>query len=193
MLAHGVGESSLDRPLTANDENLIRANLSDGLDLREHHPSAYWSKDLVTVVEGDPTMPARFLCNYAFVGRPIRNFFDLRGEIIRRMAQFANVRLPWKERRDDPDKLEAMEPKLSAKEEARLNEAQEMLRDLASQMRSFALNEALAVRLLKYSYDPFEASARLFGLANRFDRYGESKLAMSRAIEKALRFKNVQS
>jgi hypothetical protein len=147
----------------------------------------------VTVVEGDPTMPARFLCNYAFVGRPIRNFFDLRGEIIRRMAQFANVRLPWKERRDDPDKLEAMEPKLSAKEEARLNEAQEMLRDLASQMRSFALNEALAVRLLKYRYDPFEASARLFGLANRFDRYGESKLAMSRAIEKALRFKNVQS
>jgi hypothetical protein len=107
--------------------------------------------------------------------------------------QFANVRLPWKERRDDPDKLEAMEPKLSAKEEARLNEAQEMLRDLASQMRSFALNEALAVRLLKYRYDPFEASARLFGLANRFDRYGESKLAMSRAIEKALRFKNVQS
>jgi hypothetical protein len=31
-----------------------------------------------------------------FVGRPLRRFFELRGEIIGRLAQYDNVRADWK-------------------------------------------------------------------------------------------------
>ncbi len=41
-----------------------------------------------------------------FVASPVRRFFNLRIEIIRRMTQFANVRARWKELRDDPNRLE---------------------------------------------------------------------------------------
>jgi hypothetical protein len=37
----------------------------------------------------------------AFLGRPIRHFFDLRGEVIRQWTQCANVHARWKE---DPRK-----------------------------------------------------------------------------------------
>jgi len=33
----------------------------------------------------------------SFVGGPVRRFFDLRGEVVRRLTEFANVRAKWKE------------------------------------------------------------------------------------------------
>ena len=38
----------------------------------------------------------------SFVASPVRKFFDLRGEIIRRLTEFANVRAKWKEFPYDP-------------------------------------------------------------------------------------------
>src|SRR5438128_2462148 len=73
----------------------------------------------------------------SFVGGPVRKFFDLRGEVIRRLTEFANVSARWKEVPDDSGatsgEVHAMD--LSDKEIARLEEAQRVLRDLASQMR----------------------------------------------------------
>ena len=67
-----------------------------------------------------------------------------------------------------------------------------MLRDLASQMRSFTLNEPLAVRVLTwFRYDPTNASAGLFNLSNYFDRYGQSRHSNRQTIESALRFRDV--
>ncbi|MBI4275508.1 MAG: hypothetical protein HY659_12505 [Rhizobiales bacterium] len=125
-----------------------------------------------------------------FVGRPVRKFFDLRGEVIRRMTQFANVRARQKEVRDDvgatSGNVELLD--LSDKENARLEEAQSVLRDLASQMRSFADNELLAVRIVRLlRYDPQNASAGLIGLSNSIDTFGGNKAFQIKTIEKALR------
>jgi hypothetical protein len=54
----------------------------------------------------------------AFIGGPIRRFFDLRGEVIRRMAELANVRARYKESRDNPNERETLQ--LSEAEIARL-------------------------------------------------------------------------
>jgi hypothetical protein len=61
-----------------------------------------------------------------FVGRPLRKFFDLRGEIIRRLIEFTNIRARWKEIPDSSGAIsgerEALD--LSEAEIARLEEAQ---------------------------------------------------------------------
>src|SRR6266852_3162227 len=107
-----------------------------------------------------------------FVGRPFRRFYDLRGEIISRLVQFSNVSPRWKEIPDDVGAVSGNREELPLSEEAieRLHEAENVLRDLASQLRAFALNETLggyAVRLL--GYDPLTASGGLFGLSNSLD------------------------
>jgi hypothetical protein len=70
-----------------------------------------------------------------FVGRPLRKFFDLRGEVIRRLIEFANVRAHWKELPDSSGAVSGNleEIDLSAVDLARLEEAQRTFRDLASQ------------------------------------------------------------
>jgi len=70
----------------------------------------------------------------------------------------------------------------------RLHEAENVLRDLASQLRAFALNETLggyAVRLL--GYDPLTASGGLFGLSNSLDTYGGGRDFHRKTIAEALR------
>jgi hypothetical protein len=106
------------------------------------------------------------------------------------MARFANVPARVKELPGDPDKL-VVEPQPSEEDEVRLDEAKKTLRDLASQMKSFALNERLAVRVLTLRYDPTSAAKGLFDLSNYFDRYGESKNSSRKTIEKALRFHDI--
>ena len=92
----------------------------------------------------------------AFLGRPIRHFFDLRGEVIRRWTQCANVlRARW---REDPSKTWQIveEPGFTEADAKRLEEAEGIFRELASQMRAFAQNETLAVwivKLLRYDRD----------------------------------------
>jgi hypothetical protein len=125
----------------------------------------------------------------SFVGGPVRRFFDLRGEVIRRLTEFGNVRARWKDIRDDSGassgQVEEMD--ISEKEIARLEEAQRVLRDLASQIRAFAENEPLAMRFVLLRYDPMTASSGLIGLSNAYDSYGESKAFQRKKIETALR------
>jgi hypothetical protein len=106
------------------------------------------------------------------------------------MAVFANVRARWKELRDSvgASSGECEDMDLSAAEIQRLEEAQRLLRDLASQMRAFALNEWLAVRIARcLRFDALKASAGLFGLSNALDTYGDSRAFQMKTVEDALR------
>lgn len=128
-----------------------------------------------------------------FVGRPLRKFFDLRGEIIRRLIEFANIRARWKLVEDSSGAVsaEATEISLSEAEIARLEDAKKALRDLASQMSAFAENETsarLVAQLLGYNLR--EASAGLIGLSNSFDIYGETKAFHRKTLARALRFRD---
>jgi predicted DsbA family dithiol-disulfide isomerase len=122
-----------------------------------------------------------------FIGDPVRNFRALRSEVIRRLAQFANVRAQWKQNRDDPNEREQVT--LSEEEQKRLAEAESIFRDLASQMRAFAQNEWLAMIVVRLflRYDPMKASAGLFGLSNTIDTYGGSRAFQNKTIREALR------
>jgi hypothetical protein len=125
-----------------------------------------------------------------FIGRPFRKFFDLRGEIISRLAQFSNVKARRKEIPDDVGAVSGNREEMSLSEEEieRLHEAENVLRGLASQLRAFALNETFggrAVRLL--GYDPLTASGGLFGISNSLDTYSGERRFHRETIAKALR------
>lgn len=126
-----------------------------------------------------------------FVGGPLRKFFDLRGEIIRRLTEFGNVRARYKVLPDGSLGVGGHEEleQISEPEIARLEEAQRTLRDLASQMRAFAENEVLAARLVRWRYDPMKASAGLIGLSGSYDTYGKDRALHSETVVKALRIK----
>jgi hypothetical protein len=120
-----------------------------------------------------------------FVGRPYRKFLDLRGEIIRRVTEIANVKPAY---RPNPDKpVDFFNEVLSHDEIKRLREAESMLRDLASQMSAFATNETAARWLaVKRGYDPGRASGALFGLSNEMHRKGAAFATHRHALEDAL-------
>jgi hypothetical protein len=120
-----------------------------------------------------------------FVGGPLRKFFDLRGEIIRRFTEFANVRARYKELPNHPGGFEDMG--LSDKEIARLEEVQSTIRDLASQIRAFADNEPLAAWFVRWRYDPMKASTGLIGLSNSYDTYGKDRAFHRTTVAGALR------
>jgi hypothetical protein len=122
-----------------------------------------------------------------FIGRPIRRFIDLRGEVIQHMTQFGNVPARWIERRDEAGQIDELE--LSERDAARLEQAQQTFRDLASKMRAFALNEILATWFLKkIGYDPMKASTALFGHSNSLDTYGLTRHLKHKAVQDALWF-----
>jgi hypothetical protein len=128
----------------------------------------------------------------SFVGTPVRKFFYLRGEVIGRLTALANVRARYKQQHstDDVEFIISTKDELffSDRDAARLEEAQRVLRDLASQMRAFAFNEHLAMRLiLQLKYNPRAASDGLIGLSNTYDTYGEDKSYYRRMVETALR------
>ena len=127
----------------------------------------------------------------SFVGSPVRKFFDLRGEIIRRLTEFANVRARYKVLPDGSLGVGGLEElgQISDPEIARLEEAQRTLRDLASQMRAFAENEALAAWVVRRLYDPIHASAGLIGLSRSYDTYGKDRAFHRETVVKALRIK----
>jgi hypothetical protein len=119
-----------------------------------------------------------------FVARPARKFFDLRGEIIRRGAQYANVRSEY-QKVSDPNTFIKV-PNFSPDDAKKLREAQNAFRDLASQIRAFAVNETAARRLVSIRYDPLGASNALFGLSNSIDAYGTDRAEHMRSLERAL-------
>jgi hypothetical protein len=121
-----------------------------------------------------------------FGARPVRRFYDLRAEIIQKMAQYGNVRAPFKQTQTG-DVDETMPP-LNPEEPALLREGQAVMRDLAARMRAFTYNEILARFLLTLvlRFDPHKASLGLFGYSNTMNTYGSDKASKLKMIEEAL-------
>jgi hypothetical protein len=124
-----------------------------------------------------------------FVGRPFRRFFDLRADIIRRMVQFANVPARATDLRDGRREVN----QLSDADEARLTEAQNTLRDLASQMRAFAQAEWLAELIVRhiFKFNAPEISTALIGYSNSISNYGQAQADFQSRVEKLLRIRVV--
>lgn len=121
-----------------------------------------------------------------FVARPTRRFYDLRAEIIQKMAQYGNVRARYKE--TEVDRVIEETPHLNPSELAALEEAQLAIRGLATRMRAFAYNETAARwALTLFGYDPLKASDSLMGYSNYMNTYGGAKASKKKAVEDALR------
>ena len=88
-----------------------------------------------------------------FLARPIRQFFQLRGEICEAMVMFDNVR---------------------AGDLTRLKEAREAFRELGARMLAFAHTEWLGNWLIaRLRYDPIKAGRSLIGVSNSIGTAGE--------------------
>ena len=125
-----------------------------------------------------------------FFGRPLRKFYDLRGEAIYLLAQTANVPARFKEIPGNVGQVEVQD--IMGEETAIIKEAQSKLRDLASRSRAFAGNETYALRFLLWrGYDPMKASAGLFGLSGSIATYGSDKAFQKKTIEEALSLEDV--
>jgi hypothetical protein len=81
---------------------------------------------------------------------------------------------------------------LSEEEFERLQEAQHAFRDLASRMRAFALNEHLAVWLVRWRYDPWEASDALLRVSNTLPKFGGTRANAKNILERALSFRSTR-
>jgi hypothetical protein len=121
----------------------------------------------------------------SFVGRPIRDFYDLRREVIHKSVLYNNVMAVVKEFPDGSKE----QVDVSDEEMKRLEEAQNAFRDLAARMRAFALNEHLAVWFVKWRYDPWEASEALLRVSNTLHTFGSAPANAQRKLEQALNFR----
>jgi hypothetical protein len=119
-----------------------------------------------------------------FLARPFRQFFDLRREVARRMVEFGNVAARAKML--DHDHQQPLE--LSDEDEVRLREAEKTFRDLAAQLRGFAIGEwfaAKTVRLL--GFDSIQISTALIGYSNEIGTFGEARADFAQQIKNLLR------
>jgi hypothetical protein len=122
-----------------------------------------------------------------FVGRPFRRFFDLRGEVSHRLVQFDNVTA----RSKMVDNNTRREPiGLPDNENARLTDAENAFRDLASQIRAFAQAEPFAEWIVRcvVGYKAAEISKALIGYSNEIGTYGPSRAHFKKKIEELMRF-----
>jgi hypothetical protein len=120
-----------------------------------------------------------------FVGRPIRDFYDLRREVIHKSVLYANVAAAVREFPDGS--VEHVE--ISEEEMKRLQEAQIAFRDLSARMRAFALNEHLAVWVVKRQYNPWEASEALLRVSNTLHKFGGARANAHSELERVLNFR----
>jgi hypothetical protein len=129
-----------------------------------------------------------------FLGRPLRKFFDLRGETVELLTRIANVRAAYTKFHDgfeggvfrvEPSGLELTTLELEALASARRD-----IRILASKFRAFALNETIASKAVAMlGYDPLSAGRSLIGLSNTIDTYGKERSEQKDAVVAALKFK----
>jgi hypothetical protein len=117
-----------------------------------------------------------------FVARPVRRFFQMRGEIFQCMLYFDNVRAPVSER-------ETTTADFTTDDAANLKEAQSALRRLDVQMQSFAATERLASMRVALKYDPMKAGRSLIGYSNRIGIYGSERAERRKDVLAALRIK----
>jgi hypothetical protein len=116
-----------------------------------------------------------------FVGRPFRQFFDLRRQVSSSLVLFGNVMARSNE--DGSQLIELPKP-----EEARLMEAQETFRRLGGEMRAFANAEFLANRVVNwFGFNASDISRALIGYSNTISTYGKGRNLYHRQIEKLLR------
>jgi hypothetical protein len=115
-----------------------------------------------------------------YIGRPVRDFFDLRRRVRTEMLKFEHVSLPtdWSE-----DAILSQRPPVTA----RKNE--NSLRDLSAELISFGQSEWLAAKILgRYGFDPVLAGQQLFMLASEAGSAAGGRSASYRAVLEALRF-----
>jgi hypothetical protein len=119
------------------------------------------------------------------VGRPIRNFFDLRRTVRQQMPFLANVAAPQpRETCVTSEQIRQYDTDLK-----NAREAQRVLRDLASQMLAFAESERPAcIAIRPFGFDPSSAGSGLIGLSNTLDRHGTDRDSFRKNVERALRF-----
>ena len=125
-----------------------------------------------------------------FVGRPIRKFFDLRGEIIQKLVEYGKVQARYnaiEPGRDVPAPYHDNMNDLGEEEIKRLDEAKKCFRELAARMQAFAENETMALWAVRLYYNLTAASLALMGLSNSYEIYGERARHRDRLVN-ALRF-----
>jgi len=125
----------------------------------------------------------------AFVGGPIRRFYDLRREVNRCLVEYGNVLARHRERRlsDDDGVVTRQRIDLSTVEEARLSEAQTKFRNLAAEMRAFYHGELFANWVVtKLGYDTNKIASKLIGYSNDMSTYGGGRSRHHQQIEKLL-------
>lgn len=121
-----------------------------------------------------------------FLGRPFRQFFDMRREVSSSLVRFGNV---MAHSRLDGDKRQLIE--LARPEDERLTEAQEMFRRLGGEMRGFANAEYFANRVVTwFGYDAQEISTALIGYSNEISTYGANRALYHDRVEKLLRIRS---
>jgi hypothetical protein len=120
-----------------------------------------------------------------FLGRPFRRFFDLRGRVIFLLTFTGNVRAQYQEVKGTVD-LRVVD--LSPEEMDQLTEAVRSLREIASEMGSFAMNETLALWVVrKLGYDPASAANALMGSSNTRAMYGCQRVSHMERIVASLK------
>jgi hypothetical protein len=106
-----------------------------------------------------------------FIFRPVRQFFQLRGEICQAMVMFDNVR---------PGDL------------TKLEEARDAFRLLGARMLAFAHTEWLGSWLIVgLRYDPTKAGRSLIGVSNTISTAGEERHKRKQDVMAALRIKGL--
>jgi hypothetical protein len=121
-----------------------------------------------------------------FVGRPFRQFFDLRREVSSSLVQYGNVPARANMKGDAREPIE-----LTPDQDARLSEAQATFRRLGGAMRAFANVEYFANRIVTwFGFDAYEISKALIGYSNEIPTYGERRTHLQHSIEKLLRIRS---
>jgi hypothetical protein len=121
-----------------------------------------------------------------FLGRPFRQFFDLRREVSSSLVQFANVRARSQGDGDNRTLIELAPP-----EEERLMEAQETFRRLGGEMRAFANAEFFANRVVTwFGFDAYEISKAPIGYSNEISTCGAGRKLYHDQVEKLLRIRS---
>jgi hypothetical protein len=121
-----------------------------------------------------------------FLGRPFRQFFDLRREVNSSLVRFGNVRGRSQANGDHRTLIELAPP-----EEKRLMEAQDTFRRLGAEMRAFANAEYFASPVVTwFGFNPDEIAKALIGYSNQIDTYGPGRDLFHKRVESLLRIRS---